>query len=53
MDDQQSTFAVDDRFLGDWVGFGLAELEAYLAKQARFAAFCDRLELDEAAQSLP
>jgi len=34
--------AVDERFLGDWVAFGVSELESYLAKHARFAAYCER-----------
>ena len=35
---------IDDRFVGDWVEYGLAQLEAYLAKQARFDEYCDRRE---------
>ena len=34
--------AVDERFLGDWVAFGMSELESYLGKHARFAAYCER-----------
>jgi hypothetical protein len=34
--------AIDDRFLRDWVEFGMGELNAYLGKHARFAAWCDR-----------
>ncbi len=30
---------IDDRFIGDWVRYGLTSMDAYLAKQARFAAF--------------
>jgi hypothetical protein len=33
---------IDDRFLTDWVEFGMAELNAYLDKHARFDAWCDR-----------
>jgi hypothetical protein len=35
---------VDDRFLTDWVEFGLRQLSDYLGKHARFDAFCDRRE---------
>jgi hypothetical protein len=31
-----------DSWLEDWVGAGIAELEAYLAKHAAFAAFLER-----------
>jgi hypothetical protein len=33
---------IDDRFVGDWFAFGLAQLEAYLANHARFEAYCAR-----------
>jgi hypothetical protein len=33
---------IDDRFLDAWVELGMAELRAYLAKHARFAAWCER-----------
>jgi hypothetical protein len=33
---------IDDRFVGDWFAFGLSQLEAYLAKHARFEAYCAR-----------
>ena len=39
--------SVDERFMGDWVAFGMSELQAYLTKHARFAAFCDELDSDE------
>jgi hypothetical protein len=39
--------SVDERFMGDWVAFGMSELQAYLTKHARFAAFCDELETTE------
>ena len=42
--------SVDERFMGDWVAFGMSELQAYLTKHARFAAFCD--DLDSDAQDL-
>ena len=38
---------IDDRFLAEWVEYGLAELSAYLAKYARFADWCDRRERDD------
>jgi hypothetical protein len=37
--------SLDERFMGDWVAFGMSELRAYLTKHARFAAFCDELDL--------
>ncbi|HEY3764152.1 MAG TPA: hypothetical protein VGL44_03260 [Gaiellales bacterium] len=30
---------VDERFVDDWIRFGLSELESYLAKHARFDAY--------------
>jgi hypothetical protein len=33
---------IDERFLEDWVAFGIIEMNAYLDKHARFAEFCDR-----------
>jgi hypothetical protein len=39
--------SVDERFMGDWVAFGMSELQAYLTKHARFAAFCDELDRSE------
>jgi hypothetical protein len=39
--------SVDERFMGDWVAFGMSELQAYLTKHARFATFCDELETTE------
>lgn len=32
---------VDDRFLADWIDFGFDRMVDYLAKHARFAAFCE------------
>jgi hypothetical protein len=32
---------IDDRFLGDWVEYGIAELSAYLANHLRFARWCE------------
>jgi hypothetical protein len=43
-----TTFAcypeIDERFFGDWIEFGMLELNAYLASHARFARFCDERE---------
>jgi hypothetical protein len=36
---------VDERFVDDWVRFGISELEAYLQKHARFEAFYTRRDL--------
>ena len=33
---------VDERFVDDWVRFGISELEAYLTKHARFDAYLRR-----------
>jgi hypothetical protein len=33
---------VDERFVDDWIRFGITELEAYLGKHARFAAYLSR-----------
>jgi hypothetical protein len=35
---------LDERFMGDWVAYGMSELQAYLTKHARFAAFCAELD---------
>jgi hypothetical protein len=40
--------SLDERFMGDWVAFGMSELQAYLTKHARFAAFCDGLDAADA-----
>jgi hypothetical protein len=37
---------IDDRFLADWIAFGISEMNAYLAKHLRFARYCDELEAD-------
>jgi hypothetical protein len=44
MDTEDTKYEVDERFLDDWVAFGMAELNAYLDKHARFDAFCERRE---------
>lgn len=38
---------IDDRFIPDWVRYGLTSMDAYLAKHARFAAFLE--QRDQAA----
>jgi len=35
----QNSLSVDDLWLGDWAAEGISAIEAYLAKQAAFAAF--------------
>jgi hypothetical protein len=41
---------IDERYLRDWVAFGMGEIQAYLTRHARFAAWCDeRDRLDDAA----
>ena len=37
--DDTTTTEIDDRFLNDWVEFGMREMNAYLANQARFARY--------------
>jgi hypothetical protein len=37
-----SNIEIDERFLSEWVEFGVAELEAYLTNHARFEAWCAR-----------
>ena len=44
---EEAALRIDDRFIGDWVRYGLTSMDAYLAKQARFAAFLD--QRDQAA----
>jgi hypothetical protein len=36
---------VDERFVDDWIRFGISALEAYLQKHARFDAFCTRRDI--------
>jgi hypothetical protein len=38
----ERTAEIDERFFDDWVAFGMAELNAYLGKHARFADFYER-----------
>ena len=32
---------IDDRFIGDWIEYGMAEINSYLAKHLRFARWCE------------
>jgi len=38
----EAALRIDDRFVGDWVRYGLTSMDAYLAKHARFAAFLEQ-----------
>jgi hypothetical protein len=44
---EEAALRIDDRFIGDWVRYGLTSMDAYLAKQARFADFLE--QRDQAA----
>jgi hypothetical protein len=33
---------IDERWLTEWIAFGLSEMETYLKKNARFEAYCAR-----------
>ena len=47
MDDTHTE--IDDRFMTDWIEFGMREMDAYLAKHARFARYLsDRTGCDSA-----
>ena len=35
---------INDRFMDEWIAFGMTELNAYLAKHARFARYCAALD---------
>ncbi len=35
---------IDEHFCAQWINHGLLDMQAYLAKHARFAAYCDRRE---------
>lgn len=35
-------FEIDERFLHEWLEMGMADMSAYLAKHARFAAYCEQ-----------
>lgn len=38
---------IDDRFWGEWIEFGMIQLNAYLASHARFAHYCDERDAPE------
>ncbi|MDX6534146.1 MAG: hypothetical protein QOF68_1890 [Gaiellales bacterium] len=47
MDDMEATqtvIEIDDRFMSEWVEFGIREMDAYLAKHARFQRFLTERE---------
>jgi len=44
-DTATTELTVDERFVDDWVRFGITELEAYLGKHARFDAYCRRRDV--------
>jgi hypothetical protein len=44
---------IDDRFMNEWIEFGMREMDAYLAKQARFARYLSDRTGGEAAEELP
>lgn len=37
---------VDERFMGDWIAFGIAEMESYLAKHAAFERYVAEHDAD-------
>jgi hypothetical protein len=39
MEETHRIIEIDDRFMDEWVEFGLREMTAYLAKHARFERF--------------
>ena len=40
---------IDERFMRDWVAFGMLELAIYLDKHSRFEEYCARRERQTAA----
>jgi hypothetical protein len=36
-----SHIEIDDRFIGEWIEYGMAEISSYLAKHLRFERWCD------------
>jgi hypothetical protein len=44
-DTATTELTVDERFVDDWIRFGISELEAYLGKHARFDAYCRRRDV--------
>ena len=43
---------IDDRFIGDWIEYGMAEITPYLAKHLRFARWCDEHDSGETGRQL-
>jgi hypothetical protein len=37
----RTNLEIDDRFLSDWVCYGLRELDRYLGRHAEFDAWCE------------
>jgi hypothetical protein len=48
-DAQMARLGVDEQWMGEWVAFGLADLERYLRRQAQFDAYLRRRRPDDAA----
>ena len=44
MDTDYTQYEIDERFLDDWVAFGMTELNDYLSKHARFDAYYESRE---------
>jgi hypothetical protein len=42
---------IDERFLRDWVAYGMLELAIYLDKHSRFDEYCARRDSHPAAPS--
>jgi hypothetical protein len=38
--DSACHFEIDPRFCGEWIEFGMVQLDAYLANHTRFAQYC-------------
>ena len=36
------SFETDDRFVQDWISYGIREMESFLARRARFDDYCAR-----------
>ena len=47
--DTTSEIEIDDRFIGDWIEYGMAEINSYLAKHLRFARWCDEHQAGDQA----
>ena len=49
MDEQ--ILEIDERFLPDWVAYGIDQLAAHLESHARFDAYCQTRDQAEARQA--